>query len=65
MGDFIEVDFQEMAHIVVLTVHLKDEVDLFCGGKEALPIVHSDTRLNGVVDQDLLVESLCVLPIIL
>lgn len=65
MRNILEVDFQKVADIVVFTVHFQDEVDLFRRTEEAFSIILSDTRLNGIVDEDLFVEGLCVLSVIL
>lgn len=50
MRNLLEIDFQEVANVVVFAVHFQNEVDLFGCSEEALSVVLSDTRLDGVIN---------------
>ena len=65
MSNVLKVDFQEVAHVVIFTVHFQNEVDLFCCTEEAFSIILSDTGLDGIVNENLFIEGLSVLSVIL
>lgn len=57
-------NLQEVAHVVILGVHLHDDVDVFASRQEALPEVQRNSRLESVVNDYLLVIRLVVLSIV-
>ena len=65
MSNVLKVDFQEVAHVVIFTVHFQNEVDLFCCTEEAFSIILSDTGLDGIVNENLFIEGLSVLSVVL
>ena len=52
-----------MLNVIVLAVHVEDQVDFFGGHEEPLSIIEGHTRFNKEVNEDLLIISLVVIPI--
>ena len=65
MGDSFKVHSKEVIDIILLAVHLQDLENILFVYQESLSEVLSNSRLNLVVNQNLLEESVCVFPVTL
>jgi len=56
-----QVCSEEVFDIILSTVHLKYHEDLFLFDEEAFPVVHGNSSLYRVINEDLFIEGLCIL----
>jgi hypothetical protein len=56
-----QVCSEEVFYIILSTVHLKYHEDLFLFDEEAFPVVHGNSCLYRVINEDLFIEGLCIL----
>jgi len=54
----------ELSNVIVLTVHLKNEQDLFLLCNKPLSVVKRNSCFGSTVDKDLFIESLVVLTVV-
>lgn len=65
MADVVLFHLRELVVVVLLAVHLEDDVDVLWRDQEPLAVVLGNTGLNVVVDDDLLIVGLVVLSVTL
>jgi len=63
--NLFQIDLKEVTYVIILTVHLKNLVNLFGRYEESLSIVESYSRLNTIINEDFLIVSLVVLSVVL
>lgn len=63
MRDRGHIESQEVINIVILAVHIENEVYFFGGDQEPLSVILSDSGLDEEVNQYLLIKGLVVVPV--
>ena len=61
--DLRQIHLQKVQIVVLLTVHLEHKVNFLWRDKEPLTVVLSNPRFNVVINKDLLIVGLVVLPV--
>lgn len=61
--NLFKIQSEEIVDIIILSVHIQDEVDVFCTDQKSFSVILSHSRFHRKVNEDFFKESLVVLSI--